>query len=143
MERNKFELLSIDEAFELNKAVRGHTKIRATKLERVGPGTHRTERKKKVVSENMEKAKPYTRSRRGKMERVKGYSNRFALYDHPHAQTATAEITAALKSKNIEHIAETVGKWRHVGAEDTGSRDEIVLAFKKLGGNHRKLSEKL
>ena len=46
----QFEMISLDDAWEeiaeLNKAVRGHTKVRSTKIERVGPGTHRIERKR-------------------------------------------------------------------------------------------------
>ena len=57
----EFDLLTIDDAWrqvaEFNKAVRGHTKVRATKVERVGPGTHRIERKKKAPeNEDIEKA---------------------------------------------------------------------------------------
>jgi hypothetical protein len=63
------------------------------------------------------------------------------LYDHKDQDRANAEIHAALKSKNIEKIASTVKKWRHLGAEDTTSRDEITIAFGKMGGDSKKLSE--
>lgn len=53
------ELLTLDDALEVLKAVRGHTSVRARRLERVGPGSHRTERKEKGKSEeeDIEKAR--------------------------------------------------------------------------------------
>ena len=69
-------------------------------------------------------------SQKGGVNQMK---NIFALHKSKSEAQATAEIYAALKTKNLNRIAKVVTKWRHLGAEDTASREAIVTQFAKMG----------
>lgn len=132
MNYGKFELITIDDAW--NKATRGHTKVRATKLERVGPGTRRIERRKKVAEEEIEKAKADVK---GLEHWAQDYKEAKKAGNLKLAKEIKTNIITALKKLPTKELFEMAGKFKDVLAHP-GKREWLRTRRGKMETVHRR-----